>query len=93
MKSPFRSFAIVLAHARLPVPAAAGTSIKHITTTSMSTSRRRQQNRPRNDSPSVALSKQLSWLLRHGLDQSGLAVRKDGYVSLDELVFPLYSKD
>ena len=45
----------------------------------------RQSNR-RNDSPTVALSKQLSWLLRHGLDKSGLEVRNDGYVRLDELV-------
>ena len=41
----------------------------------------------REDSPSVALSKQLSWLLRHGLEKSGLQVRTDGYVSLTELVF------
>jgi hypothetical protein len=44
------------------------------------------------DSPTVALSKQLSWLLRHGLDKSGLEVRMDGYVNLDELVsLPLFN--
>lgn len=46
---------------------------------------RRRRNNP-NDSPSVALSKQLSWLLRHGLDKSGLPVRNDGYVQLDAVV-------
>jgi len=44
------------------------------------------RNSRRNDSPTVALSKQLSWLLRHHLDDSGLQVRTDGYVRLDELV-------
>src|SRR2546421_10794622 len=48
---------------------------------------RRRRNNP-NESPSVALSKQLSWLLRHGLDKSGLPVRNDGYVQLDA-VLPL----
>src|SRR5271155_6120921 len=46
--------------------------------------RPRQNNR--NDSPTVALSKALSYILRHGLDKSGLKVRNDGYVRLDELV-------
>jgi RNA:NAD 2'-phosphotransferase (TPT1/KptA family) len=49
--------------------------------------RDRPRQRRREDSPTVALSKQLSWLLRHGLEQSGLQVRTDGYVSLTELVF------
>jgi RNA:NAD 2'-phosphotransferase (TPT1/KptA family) len=52
------------------------------------------RNGRRNDSPTVALSKQLSWLLRHHLDNSGLQVRTDGYVRLDELVplilLPIY---
>lgn len=38
------------------------------------------------ESPMVALSKSLSWLLRHHLDTSGLEVRSDGYVRLDQLV-------
>jgi len=42
----------------------------------------------REDNPTVALSKQLSWILRHGLEKSGLQVRTDGYVKLDELIFP-----
>jgi hypothetical protein len=42
----------------------------------------------REDNPTVALSKQLSWILRHGLEKSGLQVRTDGYVRLDELVSP-----
>lgn len=49
-------------------------------------STRDRGRRERNDSPTVVLSKSLSWLLRHGLDQSGLDVRNDGYVRLDELV-------
>jgi RNA:NAD 2'-phosphotransferase (TPT1/KptA family) len=50
----------------------------------------RPRRNNRNDSPTVALSKQLSWLLRHNLDKSGLQARNDGYVRLDELVH-LYS--
>src|ERR1700694_5319454 len=42
----------------------------------------------RNDDPTVALSKSLSWILRHGLDKSGLNPRSDGYVRLDALVPP-----
>jgi hypothetical protein len=65
-----------------------------ITTTFLLPKMSRQYNRGsdrprknnRNDSPTVALSKQLSWLLRHHLDESGLEVRTDGYVRLDELV-------
>ena len=52
-------------------------------------STRDRGRRERNDSPTVVLSKSLSWLLRHGLEQSGLHVRNDGYVRLDELVASL----
>jgi len=93
MKSSSGALFFLFKYARLPVPSAAITSTKHIITASMSTGRQRQQNRSRNDSPTVALSKQLSWLLRHGLDKSGLTVRNDGYVTLDELVFPLCGED
>jgi len=93
MKSPSGSLFVLFKPAHRPVLTAATTSTKHITTASMSTGRQRQQNRSRNDSPTVALSKQLSWLLRHGLDKSGLTVRNDGYVTLDELVFPLCGED
>src|SRR5579859_6815029 len=52
--------------------------------------RNNQGGRPRrdnrNDNPTVALSKALSWLLRHNLDKSGLEARSDGYVRLDALV-------
>jgi RNA:NAD 2'-phosphotransferase (TPT1/KptA family) len=50
--------------------------------------RDRSRRNNRNDSPTVALSKQLSWLLRHNIDKSGLQARSDGYVRLDELVRP-----
>jgi 2'-phosphotransferase len=57
----------------------------------MSSGRQRQQNRaPREGGHNIQLSKQLSWLLRHGLDKSGLNVRTDGYVGLDDLVNPLF---
>jgi RNA:NAD 2'-phosphotransferase (TPT1/KptA family) len=64
---------------------------KGFITTRMSTQgahRNPRKNRPRNESHNVALSKKLSYYLRHGLDQAGLTARKDGYVRLDELVFP-----
>lgn len=38
------------------------------------------------DSPEVRISKTLSWLLRHGAQGEGLAMRKDGYVKVSELV-------
>jgi 2'-phosphotransferase len=47
------------------------------------------RRRPREgEGHDVALSKALSWLLRHHLDKSGLEVRENGYVRLDELVCP-----
>ena len=49
----------------------------------------RKRRRVRDESPMVVLSKQLSWLLRHHLDTSGLEVRNDGYVRIDELVLLL----
>jgi hypothetical protein len=38
------------------------------------------------DSPEVRISKTLSWLLRHGAQGEGLAMRKDGYVKVEDLV-------
>lgn len=38
------------------------------------------------DSPAVRLSKTLSWLLRHGAQSDGLAIRADGYVNVTDLV-------
>ena len=51
----------------------------------------KERRRVRDTSPMVALSKRLTWLLRHHLDTSGLEVRNDGYVRVDELVGPLIS--
>jgi len=38
------------------------------------------------DSPEVALSKLLSYHLRHGAEKAGLAIRRDGYVRVNELL-------
>lgn len=38
------------------------------------------------DSPEVRLSKTLSWVLRHGAQQEGLAMRSDGFVRVHDLV-------
>lgn len=38
------------------------------------------------DSPEVRMSKTLSWVLRHGSQAEGLAMRPDGYVRVDDLV-------
>ncbi|KIM44794.1 hypothetical protein M413DRAFT_442760 [Hebeloma cylindrosporum] len=38
------------------------------------------------DSPEVRISKTLSWLLRHGAQGEGLAMRKDGYVKVVDLL-------
>ena len=38
------------------------------------------------DSPEVRMSKTLTWVLRHGSQAEGLAMRPDGYVRVDELV-------
>ncbi|KAJ3874272.1 KptA family-domain-containing protein [Lentinula edodes] len=38
------------------------------------------------DSPAVRLSKTLSWLLRHGAQGEGLAMRADGYVKVIDLL-------
>jgi RNA:NAD 2'-phosphotransferase (TPT1/KptA family) len=90
---PPRPLSIGFALTRLPIPTTYDNSIKHIFIASMGTTRQRQQNRaPREGGHNIALSKQLSWLLRHGLDKSGLDVRTDGYVGLDDLVAPLPSQ-
>jgi hypothetical protein len=44
------------------------------------------------DSPEVRLSKTLSWLLRHGAQGEGLAMRPDGYVKVTDLVSPIISE-
>ncbi|KIK62005.1 hypothetical protein GYMLUDRAFT_42438 [Collybiopsis luxurians FD-317 M1] len=38
------------------------------------------------DTPAVQLSKTLSWLLRHGAQSEGLAMRPDGYVRVADLL-------
>ncbi|KAI9067962.1 hypothetical protein FKP32DRAFT_1698795 [Trametes sanguinea] len=38
------------------------------------------------DSPEVRISKTLSWILRHGSQAEGLAMRPDGYVRVNELL-------
>ncbi len=38
------------------------------------------------DPPEVRLSKTISWLLRHGAQSEGLAMRADGYVKVVDLV-------
>ncbi|KAI0676105.1 KptA family-domain-containing protein [Trametes maxima] len=38
------------------------------------------------DSQEVRISKTLSWILRHGSQSEGLAMRPDGYVRVDELL-------
>jgi len=38
------------------------------------------------DSPEVRVSKTISWLLRHGAQNEGLEMRKDGYVKVTDLV-------
>lgn len=40
----------------------------------------------RHNDPSVELSKTLSYILRHGAQREGLAIRSDGYMKLDDLV-------
>jgi 2'-phosphotransferase len=38
------------------------------------------------DNPETRVSKTITWLLRHGAANEGLAIREDGYVLVDELV-------
>lgn len=38
------------------------------------------------DDPEVRISKTLSWILRHGSESEGLAMRSDGYVRVTDLV-------
>jgi len=40
----------------------------------------------RHNDPDVELSKTLSYILRHGAQREGLAIRSDGFVKLDDLV-------
>jgi hypothetical protein len=40
----------------------------------------------RQNDPDVELSKALSYILRHGAQREGLAIRSDGYMKLDDLV-------
>lgn len=47
---------------------------------------KRGGHRPRNDDPLVAISKNLSWLLRHGAIEEGLNIDKDGFVRLSEIL-------
>ena len=49
-----------------------------------------------NDSPEVRTSKTLAYILRHGAEKEGLAIRSDGFVKLNDVVRvvqPLYPND
>jgi 2'-phosphotransferase len=39
-----------------------------------------------NDSPDVATSKTLAYILRHGAEKESLHIRSDGYIKLDDVV-------
>lgn len=41
---------------------------------------------PRGDSPTVRLSKALSWLLRHNAVSQGIAIRPDGFVKITDVL-------
>jgi 2'-phosphotransferase len=57
------------------------------TTTSASSSDSRRGNKqPRPVDPAAAFSKSLSWLLRHGAVESGLAMRSDGYARVSDVL-------
>jgi len=45
-----------------------------------------ETKRPINDKRLVRISKSLSWLLRHGAEERGLPMRKDGYVCVQDLL-------
>lgn len=46
------------------------------------------------DDPNVKVSKNLSYLLRHGAEKEGLKMRNDGYVLLDDiLAMDFYKKN
>jgi inhibitor of KinA sporulation pathway (predicted exonuclease) len=47
--------------------------------------------RPR-DSPDVQISKNLSYLLRHGAVEQGLIIRADGYIKLDDIFIVILAK-
>ncbi|KAF9384685.1 hypothetical protein CPB97_005452 [Podila verticillata] len=46
----------------------------------------RNRNRPGSDSPTVQLSKALSWLLRHNAESQGIAIRADGFCLLSDVM-------
>ncbi|KAG0356390.1 hypothetical protein BG005_004681 [Podila minutissima] len=56
------------------------------TSTTESHNNRGSRNRPGSDSPTVQLSKALSWLLRHNAESQGIAIRPDGYSLLSDVM-------
>jgi len=44
------------------------------------------RGRPREDNPDVQISKNLSWLLRHGAEKEGLTMDPGGFVLLSEVL-------
>ena len=51
----------------------------------MSTTKKNSRSRA-NEDPDIALSKKLSYVLRHGAEKSGIPIQSNGYVKLDDLV-------
>jgi hypothetical protein len=45
-----------------------------------------------NDSPDVATSKTLAYILRHGAEKESLHIRTDGYIKLDDVVSAFYKQ-
>ncbi|KAJ1924356.1 tRNA 2'-phosphotransferase [Coemansia sp. S100] len=58
--------------------------------TNTTSDKKRDTGRPRgknvNDTPEIRLSKQLSYILRHGAEDKGLKLRDDGSISISDLL-------
>ncbi|KAG0264831.1 hypothetical protein BG011_005954 [Mortierella polycephala] len=54
--------------------------------TKISSSSSSRSRGPRGDSPTVRLSKALSWLLRHNAEAQGITIRADGYIKIEDVL-------
>ena len=58
----------------------------------MNSESEKPKRRQRKDEPNVQISKNLSYLLRHGAIEEGLKIDKAGYVRLDEILAKKFYK-
>jgi len=77
---------IAIASLRFRNPEAMSSLDHPRSTSSLAKPSEKRAHRQNTDTPEIALSKKLSYILRHGAEKEHVPIRSDGYVKVSDLV-------